>query len=95
MNFFEHQDRARKQTKVLVFAFMLAVSAIVIAMNLVMLGVFGRFQSAEQGWFSPGFWLAKTQFSRWQRTHFGWPGDNLSTILVGHSAILMRHDDAS
>ncbi|MBL38152.1 MAG: peptidase M48 [Xanthomonadales bacterium] len=73
MNFFEHQDRARKQTKVLVFAFMLAVSAIVIAMNLVMLGVFGRFQSAEQGWFSPGFWLANGQVVLWT---------SLATVLV-------------
>src|SRR6056297_892555 len=73
MNFFEHQDRARKQTRVLVVAFMLAVLAIVIAMNLVMLGVFGRFQSAEQGWFSPGFWLANGQVVLWT---------SLATVLV-------------
>src|SRR6056297_1981581 len=73
MNFFEHQDRARKQTRVLVVAFMLAVLAIVMAMNLVMLGVFGRFQSAEQGWFSPGFWLANGQVVLWT---------SLATVLV-------------
>lgn len=65
MNFFEHQDRARKQTKVLVLAFMLAVLAIVMAMNLIMLGVFGRFPSAENSWFSPDFWLANGQVVMW------------------------------
>jgi len=73
MNFFEHQDRARKQTKVLVLAFMLAVLAIVLAMNLVMLGVFGRFPSAEHGWFSPGFWLANGQIVLWT---------SVATVLV-------------
>lgn len=73
MNFFEHQDRARKQTKLLVFAFMLAVFAIVIAMNLVMLGVFGRFTSAEHGWFSPAFWMGNGQVVLWT---------SLATVLV-------------
>jgi len=73
MNFFEHQDRARKQTKLLVFAFMLAVLAIVIAMNLVMLAVFGRFTSAEHGWFSPAFWMGNGQVVIWT---------SLATVLV-------------
>src|SRR6056297_2939491 len=73
MNFFEHQDKARKQTRILVLVFMLAVLAIVIAMNLVMLGVFGRFPSAEHGWFSPGFWLANGQVVLWT---------SLATVLV-------------
>src|SRR6056297_66651 len=73
MNFFEHQDKARKQTRILVLVFMLAVLAIVIAMNLIMLGVFGRFPSAEHGWFSPGFWLANGQVVLWT---------SLATVLV-------------
>jgi len=37
MNFFEHQDRARKQTRWLIFAFMVAVLAIVSAIDLLLL----------------------------------------------------------
>ncbi|MDT8438659.1 MAG: M48 family metallopeptidase [Wenzhouxiangellaceae bacterium] len=42
MNFFQHQDRARRQTRLLVAAFALAVLAIVLAMNLVVLTVLGQ-----------------------------------------------------
>lgn len=65
MNFFEHQDRARTQTKLLVFAFALAVVAIVLAMNLVMLAVFGQFQSAEPGWLSASFWRHNREVVLW------------------------------
>jgi len=41
MNFFEHQDRARKQTRWLVLAFALAVGAIVVAIDLILLVVLG------------------------------------------------------
>ena len=41
MNFFEHQDRARKQSRRLIFVFMLAVLAIVAAINLILLLVMG------------------------------------------------------
>jgi Zn-dependent protease with chaperone function len=41
MNFFEHQDRARKQTRWLIGAFILAVLAIVIAIDLILLLVLG------------------------------------------------------
>lgn len=41
MNFFEHQDRARKQTRWLVVMFVLAVVAIVVAINVVLLLVIG------------------------------------------------------
>lgn len=41
MNFFEHQDRARKQSRWLIFVFMLAVVAIVVAINLILLLVMG------------------------------------------------------
>ncbi|MDT8409155.1 MAG: M48 family metallopeptidase [Wenzhouxiangellaceae bacterium] len=65
MNFFEQQDRARKQTRLLVLAFVLAVVAIVVAMNLVMLAIFGRSESAGQGWLSASFWAANAGVVLW------------------------------
>ena len=65
MNFFEQQDRARRQSKKLLALFVLAVIAIVMAMNLVMLVVFGQFRSAEQGLLSPDFWLANGEVVIW------------------------------
>ena len=41
MNFFEHQDRARRQSRFLVFLFALAVAAIVLAVNIVVLSTIG------------------------------------------------------
>jgi Zn-dependent protease with chaperone function len=41
VNFFEHQDRARKQSRWLIFVFIVAVLAIVAAINLVLLLVIG------------------------------------------------------
>ena len=41
MNFFEHQDRARRQTRFLVFLFALAVLAIILAVNAVVLTTLG------------------------------------------------------
>jgi len=41
MNFFEHQDKARRQTRRLVFLFILAVVTIVVVIDLVILVVFG------------------------------------------------------
>jgi len=58
MNFFDHQDRARRQSRWLVVAFVLAVLAIVLAIDLVVLALFGTFPAAAEGWFSPEFWLA-------------------------------------
>ena len=65
MNFFEHQDKARRQSKMLVGAFLLAVLAIVMAMNLVMLIAFGRFTAPGQPLFSPDFWVANGQIVIW------------------------------
>jgi len=50
VNFFEHQDRARKQSRWLIFVFGLAVLAIVVAINLVLLLVMGvtGYEGAEQ-----------------------------------------------
>lgn len=61
MDFFRQQDRARRQTRLLVIAFSAAVLAIVLAMNLLALAAFGRFQSPDEGWFSASFWLANGQ----------------------------------
>ena len=47
MNFFEHQDKARKQTRWLVFLFILAVVTIVVVIDLVILVAFG-FTNADQ-----------------------------------------------
>ena len=56
MNFFEYQARARRQSHRLVVLFALAVVSILLAVNLLMLVVLGRFESPDQGWFSPSFW---------------------------------------
>jgi Zn-dependent protease with chaperone function len=68
MDFFRQQDRARRQTRVLVVAFGLAVIAIVIAMNLLALAVFGSLQPLSTGFTLPGdallepsFWMANGQ----------------------------------
>ncbi|MEM7054752.1 MAG: M48 family metalloprotease, partial [Pseudomonadota bacterium] len=57
MNFFENQARARRQSRRLVVLFGLALLLTLLAMNLIMLVIFGRFESTEQSWFSPAFWL--------------------------------------
>ncbi|AKS43133.1 M48 family metalloprotease [Wenzhouxiangella marina] len=41
MNFFEHQDKARRQTRWLVFLFSLAVLGIIVAVNAIVLSLFG------------------------------------------------------
>ena len=46
MNFFERQDQARRQSKRLVILFVLAVAAIVIAVNLVFLATFGGLEES-------------------------------------------------
>lgn len=48
MNFFEHQDRARRQTRRLLVMFLLAVLAVVVAVDLALLLVVG-FSDAEAG----------------------------------------------
>lgn len=45
MNFFEQQDRARKHTKRLIFLFVVAVICIIIAVDLLILAVFGYSQN--------------------------------------------------
>ncbi|MCU0988278.1 MAG: hypothetical protein MUE63_01460 [Xanthomonadales bacterium] len=41
MNFFEHQDRARRQSRRLIAAFILAVLAMVVAIDAILLLVVG------------------------------------------------------
>ncbi len=65
MNFFQHQDRARKQTRRLMFAFALAVLVIVLAMNMVMLVIFGRFSAPDQNWLSGSFWRGNATVVVW------------------------------
>jgi Zn-dependent protease with chaperone function len=50
VNFFEHQDRARKQTRWLIFVFILAVLAIIATINLMLLVVMGvtGYETGEQ-----------------------------------------------
>jgi len=65
MNFFEQQDRARRQSKWLIVLFLVAVVAIVLAMNVVMLVAFGQLRSDEQGWLSPDFWAGHGDVALW------------------------------
>jgi len=50
VNFFEHQDRARRQTRWLIIVFILAVLAIVVAIDLILLLVMGftGYEAGEQ-----------------------------------------------
>jgi len=59
MNFFEHQDRARRRTALLVLLFTLAVLAIVFATNLVVLALVAFFANdlAASAAIAPGDWL--------------------------------------
>ena len=73
MNFFEHQDRARRNTGLLVLYFILAVVAICACVSLalfIFLGYFGNGQFRPQNWFTSPlfFWSA---------------GASLAVILIG------------
>jgi Zn-dependent protease with chaperone function len=48
MNFFEHQDKARRQTRFLVLLFGLAVAGIILAVNLLVLSLFGYGHVGQQ-----------------------------------------------
>jgi Zn-dependent protease with chaperone function len=61
MNFFEHQQRARQRTTVLVLLFALALAAIVAATNLAVLGVAMLFSADPYGALPP--------FGEWLRAH--------------------------
>jgi len=55
MNFFEHQDKARRQTRWLVILFILAVTGILVAVNALVLVLFGI--DWLQSGATPGQWL--------------------------------------
>ena len=64
MNFFEHQDRARRQSRRLVVLFGLAVVAIIVAVNAVVLATLGMPQYA--GYLrADNFWLANAGLIFW------------------------------
>ncbi|MDQ2070100.1 M48 family metallopeptidase [Natronospira bacteriovora] len=57
MNFFEHQDKARNQTRKLVVLFTLAVLAIIVAINVLVLGLV-TYGSTDGHLQQPDFWSA-------------------------------------
>ncbi len=83
MNFFEHQDQARKKTKWLVLAFVLAVTAIVIAVNAL---VFVLVAGSGNG---DGINFAQEQFSaRWLTSNwdiFAWTSLAVGGLIGGAS----------
>jgi len=50
MNFFEHQDRARRQSRWLVFVFLLSVLAVVVAIEFILLLALGVSDSSTIPW---------------------------------------------
>ena len=64
MNFFEHQDRARRQSRRLVVLFGLAVFAIIAAVNAVVLGTLGMPHYAG-GPAEANFWVANAGLIFW------------------------------
>lgn len=57
MNFFQHQDRARTQTRRLIIAFVLAVLAIVVAMNALVLFAMGMLDQGGAAVQQPFEWM--------------------------------------
>ena len=79
MNFFEHQDRARKQSRWLIVVFILAVLAIVTAIDLILLLVMGvtGYESGEQPLSRPELVIRqRTSADRWSDRLYrrDWPG---------------------
>lgn len=64
MNFFEHQDRARRQSRFLVFLFGMAILAIIIAINAVVLMTMGMSHYVE----GVNFWQANAGLIFWTTT---------------------------
>lgn len=52
MNFFEHQERARRQTRWLIVLFVVAMLLFVLSIDLVLLAAMGEFKSVGSGGFS-------------------------------------------
>ena len=82
MNFFERQDKARRNTKWLVFYFVLAVLCIIATVYLVALLIFGgaSLENAPRG--------APPAFTLWNPTIFSWAA--LGTLAVVATGSLVR-----
>jgi len=67
MNFFEQQDRAQRRTRWLLFLFGLAVLAIVLVMNAIVLVVFGQAEPAAAGepWLTREFLASNVAVMVW------------------------------
>ena len=67
MNFFEHQDRAQRRTRWLLLLFGLAVLAIVVVVNVIVLVVFGQTEQVPRGepWLTPGLLADNTALIIW------------------------------
>lgn len=82
MNFFEHQDKARRNTKLLIFYFVLAVLCIIAAVYLVSLLVFAGVgvDSVPRG--------RQPAFAFWNPTLFSWAA--LGTLVVVATGSFVR-----
>lgn len=80
MNFYEHQDRARRRTGLLVALFLLAVAIIVLAVNAVGLLAASSSQDAAQNW------------QAWLASPYGWwtTGSVLGLIGAGTGYTSLR-----
>ncbi|WP_018879132.1 M48 family metallopeptidase [Thioalkalivibrio sp. ALE9] len=67
MNFFEHQDRAQRRTRWLLFLFGLAVLAIVLVMNAIVLVLFGQAEPVAAGepWLTREFLARNVEVMVW------------------------------
>lgn len=67
MNFFEHQDRAQRRTRWLLLLFGLAVLAIVVVVNVIVLVVFDQTEQVPRSepWLTPGLLADNTALIIW------------------------------
>jgi len=79
MDFFERQDKARKKTKLLVFYFILAVAALIVAVYFAALLIFSGVQAQQHRNFGES-----PQFALWNPQLFlGVAGGVLAVVLIG------------
>jgi Zn-dependent protease with chaperone function len=80
MDFFERQDKARKKTKLLVFYFVIAVAALIVAVYFASLVIFAGAQSQSHRYGE------QPQFALWNpRLFLGVAGGVLAVVLIGSS----------
>jgi len=65
MNFFEHQDRAQRRTKMLLLLFLLAILTIILAVNLIILFSLSGYLSSDEAFFSRQFLGAHSGLILW------------------------------